>query len=389
MSFLQKWMTSRSLARLRDRVASAPSIATYADLARAFVAANDLTEAERVLDEGLELFPGAGDLERMRRLVKSHKLADRVKEVRRRLDLHPTPALYHELVELQLQCNDPASAEVTVSDWKRLFPADGGAELASIKISLRRFYSERAAADGRAALAGLERLLQRDPGHARALRLMAELCSRIGALPRAVEALNRLSQIVPDDPEVDCWRKTVEEATQSGKHVRVDVSRALREIEETGQFPDPIAPVDDTLPSPRNTRADRKAPKVLDAARPAFARLAKSAGVRIVVLVRGSAALVRGAPSGAAEGMARATRALSLTSRRLTRRMGLGSFVEAVIETEDGVVVLRGADQASAAAVVDGFQRFQDVRGAVADLASSPGNVEQVLEGAEGELVHA
>lgn len=389
MTFIQKWITARSLSRMRARATNAPSIATYVELARSFIANNNLGEAEHVLDEALELFPGSGDLERLRRLVKSHKISDRVKEVRRRIELNPTPAMYHELVELQLQCNDPSSAEITVADWKRIFPTDAGADLASIKISLRRFYSERAAADGRAALAGLERLLQRDPGHARALRLMAELCSRIGALPRAMEALNQLLQIVPNDPEVDCWKKTVEEALLIAKHTRMDVSRALREIEETGQFPDAVLPSDPSFSTKRIKAPERKAPKSLDMARPALAKLAKTAGVRLVVLVRGSAALVRGARPGTAEGIARSSRSISVTAKRMTRRMGLGSFVGAVFETDDGVLILHGADQASAAAVVEDFRHIQDVRCAVTDLAIIPGGSEETFAGAEGELVHA
>ncbi len=388
MGLLKRWISNRSLNRMRERVQAAPSIANYADLARAFATGGDLDEAERILEEGLDLFPRTSELERLRRLVKSQQLSDRTREVRRRLEFHPTPALFHELVELQLQCNDPAAAEVTVADWRRLFPADAGVELASIKIALRRFYSERAAADGRAAYAGLERLLQRDPGHARALRLLAELCSRIGALSQAADALTRLSQIVPDDPGVARWRETIEMGLAKNDRARVDLSRALRDVEETGQFPDPVAPDDD--PEKIAEKKRRAAPRALDAARPAFARLAKCDGVRLVVLVRGSAALVRGARPGTAEAIARAARAISVSAKRTTRRLGLGAFVEVVAETDDGVLVLRGADSASASAVVDRFSRLGSVRGAVADLAAAPPVMAaDVSEGTGGELVHA
>lgn len=368
MKFLQRWMASRSLAQIRARVSDDPSSTSYAELARAFVTGNDFVEAERVIDEGLSQFPGTAELERLKRLVRSHRLADRTQEVRRRIDQYPTPALFHELVDLYLQCNDPAAAEVACTDWRRLFPGDGGAELAGIKVLLRRFYTERAAADGRSAISGLERVLNRDPGNARGLRLMAEIASRIGALPRALEALEQLAKIVPEDPGVEAWRKSVETAL-AGPYGKMDLARALREVEESGQFPDPVPSSDQTgsksAPESRTTRP-------LDTVRPALVRLSSLSGVRLVVLVRGSAALVRGAASGGAEPIARATRAISVTAKRTTRRMGLGAFIESVIETDTGVLLMRAGESSTAATVVDGVARLDRVRGAIADLAATP-----------------
>jgi tetratricopeptide (TPR) repeat protein len=386
VGLFQRWFQNKSLDRLRVRASEAPSIATYADLARAAVASNDFETAEKTLVEGLDLFPSSSELDRLHRLVLRNKLADRIRECKRRIDAHPTPALYHELLELQLQCNDPASAELTCSDWRRMFPGDSGAELAGIRIALSRFYKDRAAADGRVAIAGLEKLLARDPGHARALRLMAELCSRIGALTKALEALNRLMQIVPDDVEVDAWRKRVHEALAvSG--TKVDLNRVLREVEETGQFPDPVPSVDAEL---QRKKELNKKPRVLDSARPALAKLSKLSGVRFVVLVRGSAGLVRGAPVGGAEPMARSTRGVAIHAKRTTRRMGLGSFMEAVIDTDQGSLVITCGDPSTAAAIVEKAAALAPVRSALEDLASAPApEASTVPEGAEGELVHA
>jgi predicted regulator of Ras-like GTPase activity (Roadblock/LC7/MglB family) len=387
VGFLDRWLSNRALTKLRERLVGTPSIASYADLARAFVASNDFANAERVLEEGLESFPSSSELERLKRLVRQHRLADRIHEVRRRIEMQAAPALYHELVELQLQCNDFNSADATCADWRKMFPADSGAELAAIKISLRRFYKDRAANDGRAAIAGLERLLARDPGHARALRLTAELCSRIGALPRALEALTRLAQIVPEDPGVEMWRKKVEQAIATTKQ-RLDVNRSLREVEETGQFPDPVPSSEEELQNQQ--KKSKKSPRALDSSRPALSRLGKIADVRLVILVRGSEALVRGSRPGTAEAVARATRAVAITAKRATRRMGLGAFQEAVIETDTGSLVLRAGDPSCAAAVVDKLTQLSSVRSAVADLASAPPTSSaDVASDAEGELVRA
>lgn len=390
MGIFDRWLGKGSVQKMRERVGDAPSIASYADLARAQVAMNDLDGAERILDDGLDAFPSSSELERLRRLVRQHRLGDRIQELRRKLEQQATPTVYHELVDLQLQCNDFNAAAATCSEWKRMFPADSGAELASAKISLRRFYRDRASADGREAIAGLERLLARDPGHARALRLMAELYSRIGALDLALESLTRLAQIVPEDPGVATWRTRVAAALESGKK-SVDVGRSLREVEETGQFPDPVPAADEDEERPMGHAArEAVSPRVLDSARPALARLAKIPGVRLVVLVRGSAALVRGAEPGQAEPIARATRAIAIAAKRTTRRMGLGAFNEVVIDTEQGALVLRAGDPSSAAAVVDRWSQFQAVRGAVADLAAaSPSPASEVPMGAEGEFVRA
>jgi predicted regulator of Ras-like GTPase activity (Roadblock/LC7/MglB family) len=285
-----------------------------------------------------------------------------------------------------MQCNDFAASELTCSEWRRMFPADSGAELASLKISLRRFYKDRAASDGRAALAGLERLLARDPGHARALRLLAELCSRIGALHMAQEALTRLAQIVPDDPGVEMWRKKVNIALATSPE-KMDLNRSLREVEETGQFPDPVPSSDDLEAQSRSH--EKKVPRVLDSARPALGRLAKIPGVKLVVLVRGSAALVRGARHGGAEHVARATRAIAVSAKRSTRRMGLGSFNEVVIDTDAGSLLLHAGDPSCAAALVDKSTHMASVRRAIADLAAAPPDAADAASGAEGELVRA
>jgi predicted regulator of Ras-like GTPase activity (Roadblock/LC7/MglB family) len=259
-----------------------------------------------------------------------------------------------------------------------------GADLAAIRVSLERFYTERAAADGRAAIAGLEKLLARDPGHARAIRLMAELASRIGALPKALEALTQLQKIVPDDPSVAAWRKAVEDAL-AGPFGKVDFARALREVEETGQFPDPVSP-SDHLSKPA---AEPRKAKALDAARPTLTRLSRMPGVRLVLLVRGSSALVRGAPAGAAEGMARAMRAIAVTAKRTTRRLGHGTFQTATIEAEGGVLVLHGGEASSSAVVVDGPGRVARVRGPLADLAAAPPIDVRDVVGEEGVVVRA
>lgn len=389
MGLFQRWLTNRTLAKRLERANESPSVQTFADLARAAVASNDFEEAERMIDEGLDLFPSSNELDRLRRLVRQHRLADRIRELRRKIEFHPAPALYHELVDLQLQCNDTRAAEATCSDWRRMFPIDSGAELASIRILLARFYKDRAAADGRAAIAGLDRLLARDPGHARALRLMAELCSRIGALGRACEVLDNLAKIVPDDPEVEAWRRKVGQAMETAPS-KTDLSRILREVEETGQFPDPVPPREDEEARKRKDVDKNKKPRVLDSARPALARLSKLAGVRLVIFVRGSAALVRGAPAGGAEPIARSTRAISIHAKRTTRRMGLGSFMDATIDTDLGSVVICCGDPSTASAVIDKSAPVAPVRAALSDLAAAPTpETNEVPDGAEGELVHA
>ncbi|MBI3820789.1 MAG: tetratricopeptide repeat protein [Planctomycetes bacterium] len=387
MGLLQRWFSTRSRTRIRERANDSPSIHLYAEHTRSAVASNNLAEAERIVNEGLDIFPSSTELDRLRRLVRQQKLADRVREIRKRLDRHPTPALYHELLDIQLLCNDTAAAEVTCSEWRRMFPIDAGAELGNIRIALARFYKDRAAADGRAAISGLEKLLARDPGHARALRLMAELCSRIGSLTKARDVLSRLSQIVPDDPEVGGWREKVDQAIRGGP-ANFDLNRILREVEETGQFPDPVPTLDDEKANKKEK--EEKKPRILDSARPALAKLSKLQGVRLVTLVRGSAALVRGAPTGGAEPVARSTRAVAIHAKRTTRRMGLGTFKEAVIESDNGSLVICCGDPSSASAIVEIASSIGAVRAALEDLASAPApDHSNVPEGAEGELVHA
>jgi hypothetical protein len=88
--------------------------------------------------------------------------------------------------------------------------------------------------------------------------------------------------------------------------------------------------------------------------------------------------------------VARTTRAIAITAKRMTRRMGLGAFNEILIDTTDGALVLRMGDPSCAGAVVDKVNHLQAVRGALADLAAvAPVASAEVPVGAEGELVRA
>ena len=189
---------------------------------------------------------------------------------------------------------------------------------------------------------------------------------------------------------METWRKKVEQALASSRKA-VDLNRFAARGRGDGALPRSGAPRAEEIQNQQNKNAnERRTPRVLDASRPALSRLAKIPGVRLVILVRGSAALVRGARAGGAEGVARATRAIAITAKRTTRRMGLGAFNEVVIDTDDGALVLRAGDPSCAGAVVEKLSHFQSVRDAVADLAAVPPLAgEDVPAGAEGELVRA
>src|SRR4030095_7594507 len=95
-------------------------------------------------------------------------------------------------------------------------------------------------------------------------------------------------------------------------------------------------------------------------------------------LGRAAAARRRGARTRGAERRARAPRSIAVTAKRTTRRMGLGAFIEAVIETDSGAMLMRAGEAATAATVVDGSARIERVRGAITDLASTPADAASI-----------
>ncbi|MBK9384590.1 MAG: hypothetical protein IPN34_07200 [Planctomycetes bacterium] len=338
-------MTARGLASKRRAVAAAPTVESYADLARGYASLNDYSGVVRTCEEGLQHFPSAGELKRLRRMARAAILGERVSEIRDELNAAPRPGLYRELAETYLELGDLARCESACVQWTARFPQDDGARLALARARIRRFYQERNAGDGLGAVELLNGVCERDPQNAKALRLLAELATRVGSYEVARETLARLLELIPGEPTLEGWYRRVNDEAEGAP----DLLQAIRDVELNGRFPGleqrAHATHEDAPTADHNGQAQRGSNLRADLDQIAAM---KSAGR--VAYLRGSTALVRGAAKGSGDPFARMTRSLTTIARRSTRRMGFGSFNAGFIESPQcKIVLVAGHDNAAAA----------------------------------------
>lgn len=353
------------MAAKRKAVATAPTVESYAELARGYASLNDFAAVVRTCDEGLQHNPEAAELKRLRRMARSAILSDRITDIRDELNAAPRPGLYRELAETYLELGDLSRCESACVQWTARFPQDDGARLALARARIRRFYQERNAGDGMGAVELLLGVCERDPQNAKALRLLAELATRVGAFEIARETLSQLLELIPGEPTLEGWYRRVNDEAEGAP----DLDLAIRQVELTGRFPglepereerelDPT-PVDANAVAARgaNLRAD------LD-------QIAEMRNAGRVAYLRGSTALVRGAAKGSGDPFARMTRSLTTIARRSTRRMGFGAFNAGYIESAQCKIVLVAGHDNAAAAETSASARPEPFLDALRDLVS-------------------
>ncbi|MCB9882471.1 MAG: hypothetical protein H6834_11835 [Planctomycetes bacterium] len=344
MGVLKKLLHARGLAAKRRQVAADGTPRAYADLARSYAAMCDYDSVARITEEGLQRFPEAHELHRLWRTARSAVLSDRISALREELNTAPRPAVYRELTETYLEMDDIPRCEAVCVQWSARFPGDDGASLALARARIRRFYKERNAVDGLGAVDLLRGICERDSQNAKAMRLLAELSSRVGAYAFARDVLAQLLELIPGEPALEGWYRRVADDAEGAP----GLTSAIRDVELSGSFTgvsgwsnpeqQPDEPASGPVQSQRLSLREE-----LD-------NLASREGIGRVAYLRGSTALVRGAHKGDGESFARMLRALNTVARRSTRRMGLGSFSGGILENEEGRVILASAGESAIAA---------------------------------------
>jgi tetratricopeptide (TPR) repeat protein len=352
LSFVQKLVSRSRVKEARKQLAKSPSAARYVELANAHAHVDELDEARRVCDEGLELYSGNPELQRIARRVRELQLEDRTRRLSRELREAPRPALYRELCEILLESGRLSRAEECALEW---FEAtkDGHAQLVRAHARLERFLTDRRREDGRVVLElcdAAEQALPRDPGP---LEVRLQLCLRIGAWGEARAMVMRLLELSPGDPMLEARFRALSSVSEGAP----TVAKALREVERTGALVDDEAVAAAPAPDSRSIRPKLKGLVALE-------------GVHAAVYERGSTALVQGPKGATAERTARAVRDVVSGSRTAARRLGLGQAFEVVIEGEYGNLVVAPGELGSAALWCTGPVRHVHHQ-ALAELASA------------------
>jgi tetratricopeptide (TPR) repeat protein len=331
LSFIRRILSGSRLRELRQEVAESPGPRSYCALAAEHARLGEMVEAERVAREGLELFPGNSELQRLAERSSAIEAEGRTRELYRELRDAPRPAVWRELCEILLDGGRLARAEECAQEW---FAAtgDGNALLARGEARSERFFIDRRRDDARLALDlidGAEKALLRD---SRPLRLKLNLFSRVGAWKEARRTVGQLLELEPGDAVLEARFRTLTSVLDTAP----TLEQALREVERSGHLIDENRPV-------------QEGPTASGEIRPVLKRMCNEPGVRAAIYVRGSTALVQGPRGATAERTARAVREVVQKSRTAARRLGLGQAHEVTLEGDFGQLLVVPGDLGAAA----------------------------------------
>jgi tetratricopeptide (TPR) repeat protein len=136
----------------------------------------------------------------------------------------------------------------------------------------------------------LQRAVAMAPGDAQARRLLGEVLYRIGAVHGAMEHLQKLQELDPQDAELQTLLAHVQGLADRGD----DIDGLLEDVEAHGSLAHPSLAA---VPKPQGDEAMARV-------RDGLAHVADLAGVRKATFIRGSKALVKGAQDDAMPALA-------------------------------------------------------------------------------------
>jgi tetratricopeptide (TPR) repeat protein len=331
MSLVNRLFASVRVREKRHKLAEDQSAHNYVELAREHAQTGEMQEVQRVCSEGLEVFPGNGELLRLLERSKQLEREDRTRELYRLLREAPRPALYRELCEILLDSGRVARAEECARDWYNS-TGDGQAQLVRAEARLERFFADKRRDDARLAIElveGAEKLLPRDP---RPFELIVELYTRIGAWKEARFVLSKLLELRPGDLGLEArFRALLAKGDASPT-----VDQALRQIEKSGMLVDE-API-----------AQSSAPRA-GSIRPRLQEIVAEPDVAAAIYVRGATALVQGPKGPTAERHARSVREVVQKSAAAARRLGLGQAFEVRLDGDFGTLLIAPGELGSGA----------------------------------------
>ncbi|MCA9300385.1 MAG: tetratricopeptide repeat protein, partial [Phycisphaerales bacterium] len=341
---IRKLKIWKELKRLETRVRENPVPATYVDLGQVYINLGMNDRTLELAEEGLALFPRSEELRKLRRFAKKTQVSSRIKDLCVRLDRGPQPKLYRELANLYLEQGDHDAVQRTCEECVRHFPDDEGALLVLAKARLTSFYRDLSASDGLDAVDYLQKVIALDPEHVRAHKMLAEVLYRVGAAPSALQHLDILGNLVPDDQDV---ARMVEDA-QRASPFEEDLETLFQRVEDEGGMA--TSPVRGDAERSREALPDRS---TLNRVRDSLAQIADFAGVRKAAYIRGSKALVKGDIKDGKDAFLRVARVVAKASQRSARRMDIGNFNKGVLEGSFGRICLCSYGEVVAAVLCD------------------------------------
>jgi hypothetical protein len=292
------------------RVAEDPSAQNYLALAQESVQRGETARVEAVCHEALALHPDHPALKSMLARAKRMRLDERARQLQAELAEAPRPALWRELVEIELGAGRCGRAEALAARWYETAPS-AQAQAHRALAALRTFQESALPVDARRAwdLAGLA--AEESSGDGLAHEVRAELARMVGAHAAERAALARLIEASPGQPELEArYREALARVGGQGTF-----TAALDAVTRGGV----VTPRSPSHPQEREVEA-----ATLAGVRPRLKELVTTSQAAFASFHRGGTALVQGASGPTADRTARGVRDLVRAGRDGARRLGLG-----------------------------------------------------------------
>lgn len=339
MHLIQRMKIWKELRRLEQRAREQPSPSTFVDLGQVYINLDLHDKAERIAEDGLALFPKAPELRQLLDCARRGLRSKQAAELRAKLTRSPNAATYRELAQLQIELGDQAALHTTCQEWSLRFPDDPGCWLVLGQARLVGFYRDLAAREGQEAVRCLQRAVAMAPGDAEARRLLGEVLYRIGAVNGAMEHLQKLQELDPQDAELQALLAHVQGLADRGD----DIDGLLEDVEAHGSLAHP------SLAAAPKPQGDEAMARVRDG----LAHVADLAGVRKATFIRGSKALVKGAIRDGRDPFLRVVRVVAKAAHRFAKRLDIGSANKTVVDGPFGHVCICVYGEALAAVQCD------------------------------------
>lgn len=322
MHLIQRMKIWKELKRLEQRVRDEPSPSTFVDLGQVYINLESYDKALRVSKDGMALFPRAAEMKKLVDCARRGLGKQRTSELKARLIRSPSPKLFREVAELQMDLGEGAAVYTTCQEWSLRFPEDAGAWLLLGQARLLGFYRDLAAREGREAVRCLDRAVAMDSGDAQARRLLGEVLYRVGAVNQAKTHLEVVQGMQRGDAELEQLLGHVGGLEDHGSNVE----QLFAEVEERG-----------CLTHPSIAAANNLASEIgIGSVRDSLGQIAEIPGVQKAAYIKGTRALVKGSIRNGRDPFLRIVRVVAKAAYRFGRRLDIGNACKNVVDGDFG-----------------------------------------------------
>ena len=190
------------MGRLTD-LFSGRSVAALAERARRRLASGKLEDAARIVQRGLEIYPGSNllcDLDLSIRRARGHKT---MRHLEGHIEARKDPLAYEELIKLYLSLELPDEAERKAEEYVAAHPNRDMPHLLIGEMRLNAFFEDLRARHGHEAHEHLVLAANLNQMAVQSRLLLAELYFCIDARRSMGVILESVRQIAPDSPELE------------------------------------------------------------------------------------------------------------------------------------------------------------------------------------------